>query len=87
MTGYIFRMTRNMFKITGYIFRMTRYIFRMTGDIFKMTGYIFRMTGYIFRMTGYMAPPTISNDLCRKVVNTNAAPQAIGPYNQVKNIY
>ncbi|XP_023325634.1 2-iminobutanoate/2-iminopropanoate deaminase [Eurytemora carolleeae] len=33
-------------------------------------------------MTGYMAPPTISNDLCRKVVNTNAAPQAIGPYNQ-----
>ena len=80
MTGYIFRMTRNMFKITGYIFRMTRYIFRMTGDIFKMTG-------YIFRMTGYMAPPTISNDLCRKVVNTNAAPQAIGPYNQVRNIY
>jgi len=27
-------------------------------------------------------PPMISKGLCRKMVNTNSAPQAIGPYNQ-----
>ena len=29
-----------------------------------------------------MDPPTISNSLCRKIVNTTSAPSAIGPYNQ-----
>jgi len=27
-------------------------------------------------------PPTISNSLCRTIVNTTQAPSAIGPYNQ-----
>merc|ERR1711934_136255 len=29
-----------------------------------------------------ITPPTISNSLCRTIVNTTQAPSAIGPYNQ-----
>jgi len=29
-----------------------------------------------------IVPPTISNSLCRTIVNTTQAPSAIGPYNQ-----
>ena len=30
-------------------------------------------------------PPTVSNSLCRTIVNTTQAPSAIGPYNQVEH--
>ena len=33
-----------------------------------------------------MDPPTISNSLCRKIVNTSSAPSAIGPYNQAVQV-
>ena len=33
-----------------------------------------------------MNPPSISNSLCRKIVNTAAAPSAIGPYNQAVQV-
>ena len=33
-----------------------------------------------------MNPPTISNTLCRKIVNTGSAPSAIGPYNQAVQV-
>jgi len=29
---------------------------------------------------------TVSNSLCRRIVNTNSAPQAIGPYNQAVQV-
>ena len=33
-----------------------------------------------------MEPPTVREQLCRKIVNTTGAPSAIGPYNQVQGL-